>query len=75
MKEESEVKTEKKSRIRKKKVKKKKREERLAGLILLLITFFIGFVLWVSGEVKSQNHLEQMELDSGNQENQTIILK
>ncbi len=43
----------KKSGERKKKIKKKKREERLAGLILLIITVFVGFVLWVSGELKT----------------------
>ena len=48
---------EKKSRRRKKQLKKKKREERLAGLILLIVTIFIGFVLWVSGEVR-ENKLE-----------------
>ena len=58
---------EKKSRRRKKQLKKKKREERLAGLILLIVTIFIGFVLWVSGEVR-ENKLE----DKVNENWQTI---
>ncbi len=66
----------KKQVTRKKKLKKKRQEERLAGLILLIITMFIGFVLWVSGEMKNKNVYNSGVDIGGNQDNQeTIIIK
>jgi len=46
----------KKSVQRRRKIKKKKKNERWAGLILFIIMFFLGFVLWVSGEIKDGDY-------------------
>lgn len=41
-----------KSVERRKQLRKKRKQERWAGLVLFVVMVFLGFVLWVSGEVK-----------------------
>ena len=38
---------------KRRRVKKKKKNERWYGFIFLLVMLFVGFVFWVSGEIKS----------------------
>ena len=69
---------EKKSRKRKKQLKKKKREERLAGVIFLVVTIFVGFVLWVSGEVREKKLEEKIETNwqvAPSQDSGVMIIK
>ena len=70
-----EKKKKKKSVARKKRVKKKRMEERLAGLILLVVTVFIGFVLWVSGEIR-RGGVEEVErgFDGGVQQTEDVMI-
>lgn len=49
---------------KRKNAKKKDKVARWGGLILLGLVMFVGFLLWVSGEMKQENSLQPRDINN-----------
>lgn len=73
----SEKKEERSSVAKRKKETKQKKLSRFSGLILLVITMLLGFLLWVGGEVKNPKESQKnvIEKNTKNIDSSVIIIE